>query len=108
MESKRKKLKIAVIYWAEHKNNFKTERHYKNGVRIFTLVPVNIWWSRLLKGFDYEIFRWEYVAFVKEDTPLSITLYFPNKELDDFIEEFKFSNQNRPLHILRSFSSSSK
>ena len=98
----------ALIAWAEHRSNFKTERRYKDDMQILTLVPVNTWWSKLLKGFDYETSRWERVAFISKDNSYCITLHFPNKEMDDFIENFRSSKEDRPLHVIRIFSNSPK
>ena len=98
MGSKVDRLGIAIIYWAEQRSNFKTERHFTDGISVLTLMPVKNWWSKLI---DYEIFRWERVAFVREDDPSYITLYFPNKEVDLFLKEFMSFEKDYTLTIKR-------
>ena len=100
MGSKVDKLRIAVIYWTEQRKNFKTERHFMDGMPVLTLVPIDTWWSKLI---GYEIFRWERVAFVRENDPPHITLYFPNKKVDLFLKEFMSSEKDYPLTIKRIF-----
>lgn len=105
MKKELAKLRIALIYWAQQRSNFKTEGHFMDGMPILTLMPVKDWWSKL---FPYKIFRWERVAFVRENDPPYITLYFPNKELELFLEEFMSSEKDYKLTIKHIFHLSSK
>lgn len=91
----------ALMSWAETQNCIQTQGSGEMGLLVFSLAPVKTWWSKLI---SYQIFAWKSTAIVWYYSPPDISLLYPNKALENFLEnEFNFSEDNRELLIKKKY-----
>lgn len=88
----------ALIAWAKTKDDFKTEYQESGNLRIFAFMLVRIWFFSLRK-----IPVWECVAVAWQHSPPDINLLSPNSELETFLSEFKFPEEDRKLIIKKKY-----
>lgn len=91
-------LRDAIIAWAKTKDDFKTEYQETGDLLIFAFMLVRVWFFPLRR-----IPVWECVAVAWQYNPPDINLLSPSSELETFLSEFKFPEEDRKLIIEKKY-----